>query len=133
MSLILPFLVLVVLIVIVAVVYGAVRTAKGPKDPRDNVERASAESLRYRVPPGQDPVVVVSALTKAGFVAEALPVPEGHDVVVACEHGRERDRGRVREIIQDADVSAIGGGGAPYDIPPVRFLDEPGSPPDRTT
>jgi hypothetical protein len=71
---------------------------------------------------------VVAALTRAGFTAEAVPVPEGHDVVISVAGDRERDRSRVRDTIREADVSAIGGEGTSYELPPVRFLDEPGSP-----
>ena len=125
MSLGIPLLIIVVLIVLGWYFF---RMAKGPKDPRDNVERQGGQHLRYRVPTGQDPAVVVAALTKAGFTAEAVPVPEGHDVVVSLAEDRERDRSRVRDAIAQADVSAIGGEGTSYELPPVRFLDEPGSP-----
>ena len=130
MSLGIPLIIIVLLII---AAWWFLRMAKGPKDPRDNVERDDAERLRYRVPTGQDPAVVVSALTKEGYTAESVLVPEGHDVLIAFEGERERERARVREVIAAADVSAIGAEGTHYELPPVRFLDEPGNPDQQRT
>jgi hypothetical protein len=80
------------------------------------------EVLRYRVPVAQDPVVVIAALRQEGYDAVAEPVPEGHDVVVACPRGRDVHRARVRATIQHTNASNVEGG--PYDVPPVKFDDE---------
>jgi hypothetical protein len=89
---------------------------------RDHEGAEEPETLRYRVPVGQDPVVVVAALRQEGYDASAEPVPEGHDVVVPCPGGRDLHRPRVRATIQHADVTNPEGD--PYDVPPVTFADE---------
>jgi hypothetical protein len=86
------------------------------------MKEPQTEVLRYRVPVAQDPVVVVAALRQEGYDAVAEPVPEGHDVVVACPEGRDVHRARVRATIQDTNASNVEGG--PYDVPPVKFDDE---------
>ena len=69
---------------------------------------------RYRRP--------CKALRQEGYDAVAEPVPEGHDVVVACPQGRDENRARVRATIQRTNASNVEGG--PYDVPPVKFDDE---------
>jgi hypothetical protein len=88
----------------------------------ETASSASGETLRYRVPVGQDPVVVVAALHREGYDAVAEQVPEGYDVVVACPEGRDRHRARVRATIQHTDAGNVEGD--TYDVPPVAFADE---------
>lgn len=79
-------------------------------------------TVRYRVPEGQDPAVVATAVARRGFEArmdEEAGVGERY-VVVACPHG-EADREPVR--------AAIAAAGTSMDAPaltahPVRFVDE---------
>jgi hypothetical protein len=116
----------VVIVVIIALLLGGVllagRTgARGARRRREAVLDADVETLRYRVPNGQDPAMLLAALTHQGFAAVAEPVREGKDVVVSCPDGRERERDRVRTTIQDASDM----GGSEWPRPGrVTFLDE---------
>jgi hypothetical protein len=106
---------------VVAITAGSSAAAGVERDP-DVVEEPGTESLRYRVPVGQDPAVVVSALRQEGYDAVPEQVPEGHDVVVPCPRGRDVHRARVRATIQHTNASSVEGD--PYDVPPVTFADE---------
>jgi hypothetical protein len=91
--------------------YGSVMSGTGSHMSDHPQSRTSEpETLRYRVPDPQDPVVVLSALTDAGFTA-VRESDAGHSyVAVACPAGRERDRERIREVIsQRADKSSLEG------------------------
>jgi hypothetical protein len=77
--------------------------------------------LRYRVPTGQDPVVLIAELGREGY--EAVPLFEGgHNyVVVSCEDP-EVERPRVRRII--TEVSKTSPEGNEFDPDGVLFEDE---------
>jgi hypothetical protein len=82
---------------------------------------ADAETLRYRVPPGQEPVALVAALHLEGYAAEAHSGPHGYDLVVACPEGRDRHRARVRAVLRQV----VGTGSSTADEEGgVRFADE---------
>jgi hypothetical protein len=76
--------------------------------------------VAYLVPEGQDPAVLMAALTHAGF--RSVTSTEGGDerLLVECE---ERDRDRVRGIIEDVDRAGPHGPGIPV-VGHVRFEDE---------
>lgn len=81
------------------------------------------ETLRYRVPDRQDPVVVTAALNHAGLTTGVETVGGNMYVVVARPHGRERDRERIRDVIsRKADATSIDGG--PRFDRQVVFADE---------
>lgn len=77
--------------------------------------------LRYRVPTGQDPVVLIAELGREGY--DAVPLFEGgHNyVVISCEDP-EADRPRVRRII--TEVSKTSPEGNEFDTDGVLFEDE---------
>jgi hypothetical protein len=113
-------LVPVVLVVVLLVVGVYAVVALSRRTARDRVPTVQP-TLRYSVPEGQDAAAVLVALRAEGL--DATPVGEGphQDVVVGCPTGVERERPRIRSIIQharglgdDADVPA----------PTVRFTDE---------
>lgn len=89
---------------------------------RGRGEALEGSAVRYRVPEGQDPVAVTTALTHEGF-HPALDYAGGHDriVVVPCPHGEE-DREQVRAAIATAGTALQDGAPEPHR---VRFLDEP--------
>lgn len=77
------------------------------------------EALRYLVPEGQDPAVLLAAFADTDYDA-ALRDDGGERVlVVSCPHGLGHDRSEVREMIAHV-------GTAIDDPAPVRFDDERG-------
>jgi hypothetical protein len=80
------------------------------------------EALRYDVPDGQDPVVVVSALRKAGYEPDTELVAGSAVVVVPCRSGADRERTKVRDVIADASETTLEGPG--FDPGRVMFQDE---------
>ncbi|HET8559912.1 MAG TPA: hypothetical protein VFL69_05295 [Marmoricola sp.] len=91
---------------------------------QEEAKTSSVDMLRYRVPEGQDPAVVLAALQKEGF--EAIPDLQGsgstQDVLIPCEGGVDRHRAHVRSVIQSTDRINIEGDRT--QIPRVRFADE---------
>ena len=78
-----------------------------------------ADTLHYRVPEGQDPVAVVTALRLAGFEAEQDATSTyGGQVVVTGAGGRRDD---VRRAIADAGLNLESD---PSGASGVRFADE---------
>jgi hypothetical protein len=80
--------------------------------------------LRYRVPEGQDPAVVTSALRIAGFECAPDSEHNHHDIVILCPNGRDEDRSRVREVIAGLHATAIGEDNPGFAVADVQFGDE---------
>ncbi len=77
--------------------------------------------LRYRVPEGQDPVAVVTALRQAGFqVAQDSSASYGGEVLVTGAGAAQREEVR-RVIAQDAALNLEDD---PTGSARVRFSDE---------
>jgi len=76
--------------------------------------------LEYVVPTGQDPVVVLAVLERAGYTATVDPSGAHQVVMVQCRV--DRDRERVRSLIESANVTALHEG-MPISVA-VRFRDE---------
>lgn len=70
-------------------------------------------TLEYSVPTGQDPVMILATLERAGFTAGVDPHGAHQVVLVKCPEGRDRARGTVRALIGSSLHSE------------VRFRDEP--------
>jgi hypothetical protein len=79
-------------------------------------------ALRYAVPDGQDPVVVVSALRQAGYEPDTDLVEGSTVVVVPCPSGVERERDKVRDVIAGASETTLEG--PEFDPGRVTFQDE---------
>lgn len=79
-------------------------------------------TLEYLVPTGQDPVVVLAALERAGYAATVDPRHAHQHVLVACPEGVEHQREEVRAVIESASVTAPEDG-VPMSVD-VRFTDE---------
>ena len=76
-------------------------------------------TLQYRAPEGQDRVVVITALTQAGY--DAQPDERDHQLLhVSCPEG---DREKVRDVIGSVQTSALDTG-VPVDPGTIRFADE---------
>lgn len=79
--------------------------------------------LRYQVPEGQDPAVVLGALATHGF--DASTEPGAMHQYVLIEGPAAADREAVREVLSSTRTSMLDG--RPIDTE-VRFADETGPP-----
>ena len=79
-------------------------------------------TLEYAVPTGQDPTVILAALERAGYTATADPHHAHQRVLIACPEGLDRQRARVRSVIESASVTAPQDG-VPIEAD-VHFVDE---------
>jgi len=79
-------------------------------------------TLEYVVPTGQDPAVILAPLEQAGYTATVDPSGAHQIVMVHCPAGRDRERARVRSLIESANVTAPQDG-VPISVD-VRFRDE---------
>lgn len=113
-------LVIAVVAYIAFIVLGA--RASAAADQSDPAEAPRTEVLRYDVPDGQDPVVVVSALRKAGYDPATDLVEGSTTVVVPCPAGVDRERAHVREVIAGASETTLEG--PEFDPGRVTFEDE---------
>lgn len=79
-------------------------------------------ALAYAVPDGQDPAVLVSALSQAGFKS-AAELERGSEVLlVECPH--PEDRAKVRSIIEHVHRTSFEGSGGELQVAHVSFEDE---------
>jgi hypothetical protein len=119
-ALLVPLLILAVLLVVAVIGtrgWMARRLAAA-----DDLARPEAPTLDYVVPAGQDPVVVITALTSEGYAATADPA-DVHLIHISCPSGEDRERARARATIEAVHTTAIDSGVA-FDPGPVRFVDE---------
>jgi len=118
-----------VLFVVIALVVGVmlVRRFTGASvEESDRLQAPHRPTLRYLVPAGQDPAVVVAALLAAGYDAspDSEPGPSSPIVIIGSRTGRAPDREAVRATLAEARGSAINPEeSAPVDAA-VRFTDE---------
>ncbi len=117
---ILAVLAIAVIAYIAVIVLGA--RASAAADGGEPADAPHTEVLRYDVPDGQDPVVVVSALRKAGYDPATDLVEGSTTVVVPCPSGADRERARVREVIAGASETTLEG--PEFDPGRVTFEDE---------
>jgi hypothetical protein len=80
-----------------------------------------AHTVIYDVPPGQDPAVLLGALSRAGYIAVSDTERGVERVLVDCPH--EQDRDKVRDIIEHVHRTSFEG--AEIDVAHVSFEDEP--------
>jgi hypothetical protein len=115
--------IVIILIVLGVVVYmlsgaAAFKTMKAA----DNDEAAGVDTLRYHVPTGQDPTVLLAALQEAGYVVSPDLDNGEHVVTIACPQGREQERPKVRAVIGRANSTTLEG--PEFDLDTVTFDDE---------
>jgi hypothetical protein len=114
---------IVIIVVIVVVGLFALRRWSADRERvADELKTPETPTLVYRVPTGQDPPVVLAALHTEGYTAVADDT-DTQVIRVHCPAGLDRERARVRAVIETVDVTGIDSG-APMDPRPVRFEDE---------
>jgi hypothetical protein len=101
-----------VILIIIAVVLGVLalkRFTRAEVERSDRLQNADRPTLRYQVPPGQDPAVVINALRQAGFEAspDSEPGPSSPIVIVGAPDGGEPDREAVRATLVLANGTNI--------------------------
>jgi len=110
---------LIILFVVVVGVLGAM--ARNANEKKAAIEDPRVETLRYPVPTGQDPAVLMGALKHARHEATSEPSAHGHDLLIACPPGKREE---IRQVIADADTTSVEGTGPKFDPGPIRFADE---------
>lgn len=101
-----------VILVIIAIVLGVLamkRFTRAEVRRSDRLQNADRPTLRYQVPPGQDPAVVITALRRAGYNAspDSEPGPSSPVVIVGAPDGGEPDREAVRATLTLANGTNI--------------------------
>lgn len=113
----------VIVILIACAVFVVIPLARRQQQISNEVNAPETPTLDYEVPVGQDPAAVVAALHGDGYVATVDP-RNTQIVKIACPTGVDRERARVRAVIQGAAGSTAIDFGEPVERRDVRFLDE---------
>jgi hypothetical protein len=71
----------------------------------DDLHDSHSPTLEYVVPTGEDPVVVLAALERAGYTAVVDSHGSQQVVLIKCPDGLDRSRSHVRLVIETAGVS----------------------------
>ncbi len=118
--------VILLVIVIVAAAIAIKRFGRREVQHSDRLQNADRPTLRYEVPPGQDPAVVLAGLRNAGYDASADSEPgPSSPIVIIGATGGEPDREAVRRTLADLDgTNVVPEESAQVDRARVRFLDE---------
>ena len=120
-----PIVIVIVLVVIAAVAVKQLGSSSMEHGTR--LQHTSRPTLRYLVPPGQDPAEVVNVLRREGYDASpesSEPGPSAPVVVVGNPDGGAVDRERVRAALADL-VQMHANPQTDGMVPrPVRFTDE---------
>lgn len=97
------------LVALVAVVAWAMHLLKEESLGRERVEAdlhsSGTPTLEYVVPTGEDPVVVLAALQRAGYTACVDSHGAHQLVLVKCPDGVAPSRAKVRAVIESAGVT----------------------------
>jgi hypothetical protein len=119
--------ILLLLVVVVLGVLAVRRFSRAEIHHSDRLQAEGRPTLRYEVPPGQDPALVLAGLREAGYDASAdsEPGPSSPVVIIGTTSGGAPDREDLRSLLRRIDDSNIN----PDDSqrlarPPVRFTDE---------
>jgi hypothetical protein len=100
--------VLLVLVVLLLSLVAVKRFARDEIEHSDRLQADERPTLRYEVPPGQDPAVVLAGLRQAGYDASAdsEPGPSSPIVIIGATGGAP-DREAVRRTLSDLDGTNV--------------------------
>jgi hypothetical protein len=113
-------------IVIIAVAIAIKQFGQREVQHSDRLQYADRPTLRYAIPPGQDPATVLAGLRRAGYDASADSEPgPSSPIVIIGATGAEPDREDVRRTLTDLDgTNIVPGESGEVQRSRVRFLDE---------
>jgi len=118
-----------VLLVLIVLVVGAIAVKRFTRAEIDHSDRLQADerpTLRYQIPAGQDPALVLAGLRRAGYDASAdsEPGPSSPIVIIGAAGGAP-DREAVRRALADIDgTNVVPEESGTVDRTRVRFEDE---------
>jgi hypothetical protein len=119
-----PVIALVIVLVIVMV--AVKRFSRHEIEHSDRLQADERPTLRYEVPPGQDPALVLAGLREAGYdvSADSEPGPSSPILIIGATGGAP-DREAVRRTLREIDGTTINPeeSGSVTDSR-VRFVDE---------
>jgi hypothetical protein len=123
------FVPVILIVIVVVLVVLAVRAFSRRKvDHSDELQqRPSRYSVRYQVPPGQDPAAVLHHLESEGYdvAADSEPGPSSPILVIGTHEATVVDREYLRRTLASFDETTVSPEESGHlDRPPVRFLDE---------
>jgi hypothetical protein len=121
------FVPVIMLLVVIALAAIAIkRFGRREMQHSDRLQNADRPTLRYEVPPGQDPAVVLGGLRRAGYDASADSEPgPSSPIVIIGATGGEPDREAVRRTLADLDgTNVVPEESAQVERSRVRFVDE---------
>jgi len=118
-----------VLLVLIVMVVGAIAVKRFTRAEIDHSDRLQADerpTLRYRIPAGQDPALVLAGLRRAGYDASADSEPgPSSPIVIMGATGGAPDREAVRRALADIDgTNVVPEESGTVDRTRVRFEDE---------
>ena len=119
--------VILLVVVLVLAVLAVKRFSAREVQHSDRLQRDDRTTLRYEVPAGQDPAVVLAGLRQAGYDASAdsEPGPSSPIVIIGARGGGDPDREAVRRTLTDLDGSnVVPDESAPAQQARPRFVDE---------
>jgi hypothetical protein len=118
--------VIILIIVIIAAAIAIKQFGRREVQRSDRLQHADRPTLRYLVPPGQDPAVVVAGLRQAGYDASADSEPgPSSPIVIIGETGTVPDREEVRRTLADLDgTNVVPEESGRVQRPRVTFVDE---------
>lgn len=105
-AVLIPVVVIVIVLVLAAI--AVKRFSRAEVHRSDRLQNADRPTLRYKVPRGQDPALVVAGLRQAGYDAspDSEPGPSS-PIVIIGETGGAPDREAVRRALSDLDGTNI--------------------------
>jgi len=116
--------VLIPLVIIVGVAFLATRWFRQSEQLKRREARAGAvDSLRYHVPPGQDPAAILAALQLEGYQAVRDDGQTTQDILILTPSGADLERLRIRAVLAHESRLKLEGDPTPADQE-IRFADE---------
>jgi hypothetical protein len=119
--------VILALIVVVLVVVAVKAFSSREVEHSDQLQAAQRHSVRYQVPNGQDPAVVLHRLESEGYDVspDSEPGPSSPILIIGTQDATVIDREAVRATLASLDESNINPEeSGPIRQEPVKFVDE---------
>jgi hypothetical protein len=122
------FIPVILIVIVLVLAWLAVRRFSQREVARsDRLQNADRPTLRYEVPAGQDPTVVLLGLHEAGYEAspDSEPGPSSPVVIIGAPDGEAPDREQLRVVLSRiTGTNVVPGESGTVDRTRVHFLDE---------